>query len=383
MLALEVIDNKESFQSLGDRWNDLLSRSASDTIFLTWEWVFNWWQVYGREKELHILILKDQNGALVAIAPFYVRLTKVFKGIQIKEVRFLGSGEDVSPDYLDIIVKKGYENEAIRTILKYLSNDRKWDILNLTDILSTSSILKKLKKSALDNGLTVKEVACAICPYIQLPSSWEDYLARLSKNTRYNVRRRTRNLAKQFNTRFFIWEDIDQLDTAMERLATLHNKRWTEKGSSQSFATEEYNAFHRAVARDFADKGWLHLSSLELDGEIVGIYYDYQYNNKIYYYQGGFDPSLYKYSLGLVLRAYIIEKAIEEGLTEIDLLKGAYDHKYMWTDLDRCTVNLIIGNSRPGSKLFHLDRFKTPQLKAFLKKNIPENIVSLLRKHPN
>jgi len=375
----EEITNVENLRQLGAVWNPLLSQSSSDNIFLTWEWVSNWWRVYGHDKELRVLVLKDKNEDIVAIAPLYVRRKKIFKSFSINEVRFLGTGEDVSPDYLDLIIMKDREEEAINAFIKYISGKDGWDVLNLTDMLSTSLSYAILEKAASGNGLIVERSECATCPYIKIPSSWEDYMAGLSKNMRYNVKRRIHNLEKNFKARYFIWQDIEGLQNAMERLALLHNRRWEEKSSNHSFSSKEYNTFHQTVAKEFALKGWLQLSCLELDSEIVGILYDYRYKNKIYYYQAGFDPSFYKYSVGLVLRAYVIQKAIEDGIEEIDLLKGGYDHKYKWTESDRNTVNLIIGKDTLGSKMFFFDTFKKPQMKAAIKKTLPNSLLKMIK----
>jgi CelD/BcsL family acetyltransferase involved in cellulose biosynthesis len=188
-----------------------------------------------------------------------------------------------------------------------------------------------------------------------------------------------RNLERDFHARFFVWDDVQHLEAGMKRLALLHNKRWDQKNSRHSFSTDRYISFHQAVAGAFASKGWLQLSCLELNGEIAGMYYDYCYNNKIYYYQGGFDPALQKYSPGLVLRAHIIQKAIADGLEEIDLLKGAYDYKYMWTNVSRSTVRLIIGKNSPAYKLLDFYIAKKPQLKSSLTKILPEKIVRAIK----
>jgi CelD/BcsL family acetyltransferase involved in cellulose biosynthesis len=380
MLFIEEIGDTERLQSLASKWNHILSQSESDNIFLTWEWVFNWWQVYGTGKKLRVLVLRDQDEAIVAIAPFYVRANKIIRGLSINEIRFLGTGEDVSPDYLDLIIKRGFEDEAINVFIKYLAGKNGWHIINLTDMLSTSFNVEKLQKVATDNSLIVQSAARATCPYIELLSDWEGYLGGLSKNMRYNIRRRRQNLEKTFKTRYFIWQDIGALEQAMERLSFLHNKRWEQKGGKHGFSSQEYNAFHQAVAREFASKGWLQLSCLELDGEIAGILYDYRYGDKIYYYQGGFDPSLYKYSIGLVLRAYVIQKAIENGIKEIDLLKGGYEHKYMWTNHDRDTINLMIGNHTFGSKTFFFDTIRKPQMKAAIKKTLPNFLLKMMNR---
>jgi len=380
MLFIEEIGDTVRLRSLANKWNSILSQSESDNIFLTWEWVFNWWQVYGAGKELRVLVLRDQDEGIVAIAPFYVRTKKILGGLSINEIRFLGTGEDVSPDYLDFIIKKGFENEAINAFIKHLAVKNGWHIINLTDMLSTSFTVKAIQNMAADNGLIVRTNERAICPYIRLVADWEAYIGGLSKNMRYNIKRRMQNLERDFKTRYYIWQDIGGLEYAMERLSFLHNKRWEQKKSKHGFSSKEYKAFHKAVAREFALKGWLQISCLELNNEIVAILYDYRYGNKIYYYQGGFDPSLYKYSLGLVLRAYVIQKAIENGINEIDLLKGGYEHKYIWTEHDRHTINLMIGKNAFGSKVFFFDTFRKPQMKAAIKKRLPNLLLKMIKR---
>ena len=380
ILNIEEINNTDHLRQLAGIWNDILSESESDTIFLTWEWIFNWWQAYGKNKKLFVLILKDQHRHIIGIAPLYIRRKKIFKSFWVSEVRFLGTGEDVGPDYLDLIIKKGREEEAINKFMEYLYSKDGWNILNLTDILSTSLTTKILPQVASRYGLMVKSSDCAICPYIQLPSSWEEYLSGLSKNMRYNIKRRITNLEKKFKVRYFFWQDFERLNHAIEKLASLHKKRWEERSSYCAFSSKEFNAFQQAVARDFALKGWLQLCCLELDGEITGMFYDFCYKNKIYYFQGGFEPSFSAYSIGLVLRAYIIRKAIEISVKEMDLLKGAYEHKYRWTPFDRHTINLTIGKNCFPSKLFFFEVFEKPKIKAAVKKVLPDSLLRIIKR---
>jgi CelD/BcsL family acetyltransferase involved in cellulose biosynthesis len=379
MLTVEEITNSSDFLQLASVWNQLLARSNSNTIFLTWEWISNWWQVYGHKKELYVLTLKDNDNSLIGIAPLYMRKEKILKGFPVNEVRFLGTGEDVSPDYLDFIIEQGRESEALDAFIRYLASKNQWDVLNLTDMPSTSCNIDFLAETAKNNGFTIRQSECATCPYIILPSAWEEYVSTLSANTRYNVKRRIKNIERDFTVRYFVWEDFKRLDDAMDRLAHLHNKRWEEKECRHSFSSNEYVSFHKAVAKDFAKKGWLHLSCLELDEEIVGMLYDYRYGDKISYYQAGFDPSFHKYSPGLVLRAYVIRRAIVDGMKEIDLLKGAYDFKYMWTGHARSTVNVTVGRQSTASKLYFLNTFKRQEIKAAVKRALPDSVIRLVR----
>ncbi len=379
MLTIEEITAVEDFRKLEPFWNRLLQESASDNIFLTWEWISNWWDVYGEGRELRIMVARDEKDSLIAIAPLYRVSGKVMKSVVVREIRFIGTGGDVSPDYLDIIIKRGMEETVIEALVRYLRTDREWDVASLTDIRTDSPNLNLLKNLASNSGLMVRTKPCAVCPYIKLPSSWGEYLDGLSANMRYNVKRRMRNLEKAFVARYFVWQDTETLDSAMKLLAALHLRRWEEKGTSRSFSTPQYNVFHQAVARDFAIKGWLHLSCLELDSEIVGMFYDYRYGSKIYYYQAGFDPEFSRYSPGLALRAHVIRGAIEEGLSEVDLLKGGHDFKYLWAQSDRSTTTLAVGRGTLAGRLYFLDAFEKPRMKAAIKETLPESLVRLVK----
>lgn len=375
-MKIEEITDTADFHRLAPIWNRLLARSNADTVFLTWEWVSNWWKVYGSGKDLWVLTLRDDTGALIGIAPLYRRRRKILKSITVNEIRFLGSGEDVSPDYLDFIIERGKESEAIEAVAAYLASRVEWDVLDLTDVLSTSLTAMSFKSIFARDGFSVHDRTCATCPYIVLPSSWDEFLNTLSANARYNVKRRIKNIERDFRARFFVWEDMEGLDGAMESLARLHNKRWEEREVRHSFSSDEYISFHKAVARDFAKQGWLHLSCLELNGELIGMLYDYHYGDKLFYYQAGFDPAFHKYSPGLVLRAYVIQKAIHDGVRELDFLKGAYAHKYLWTPYDRSTLSITVGRQSKVGRLYFFSAFRRKELKDAVKRVFP---VSLTR----
>lgn len=379
MCIVQEITDITTFQNLESQWNGLLSNSAADTIFLTWEWVSNWWNSYGKERNLRLLLVREGN-ELVAIAPFYQQRKPIISGFLVQEIRFIGTGGDVSPDHLDIIVRKGREKEVAIGLADYLCKAGGWDALILSDVPATSLALQEFMAAAAQRGLRAVTRECAVCPYIALPSSWDEYMAGLSSNTRYNIKRRMNNLKKRFTTRYLLWEDCQGLDQAMERLAQLHTLRWEDRSSYHGFSSQEYTEFHNALARDFARKGWLYLSCLELDGRIVAMFYDYRYGGKLYYYQGGFDPEYSSHSPGLALRAHVIQGAIEQGIGEIDLLKGAYEHKYRWTSSDRKTLSHIVCANTMGGKLYHWDTVEKPALKSAIKKILPSGLVNAVRR---
>src|ERR1700730_16110488 len=57
------------FTNLRAQWDALLAASASDTIFLTREWLTAWWTAYGSPGDLRILLAYDDANTLRGMAP--------------------------------------------------------------------------------------------------------------------------------------------------------------------------------------------------------------------------------------------------------------------------------------------------------------------------
>jgi len=107
-----VYTDAAGFAALRQEWNPLLHDSASDTIFLTWEWQSTWWEHLG-EGELYLVTTRTDEGRLAGIAPLY--LTTSDDGL--KTLSIVGC-RDVS-DYLDLIAARGQEEKVYRALLDW------------------------------------------------------------------------------------------------------------------------------------------------------------------------------------------------------------------------------------------------------------------------
>ena len=229
------------------------------------------------------------------------------------------------------------------------------------------------------NGFHLTKGESACCPYALLPDNWESYIDSLSKNTRYNIRRKMRKLDKNFNVNFYRWSDTDTLAFAMGRLAELHRKRWEQEGIVHSFSDLKFTEFHHEVARKFHEQGLLRLYVLELNETIAAMLYCFKYGGKLFYYQSGFDPEYSEYGVGTVLFARAIQAAIGEHIREFDFLRGYHRYKYDWANGERSTVRLAIRrNNLPGA-VYVLHQFGPDGVKDYLRKRLPPKAYQFLK----
>jgi CelD/BcsL family acetyltransferase involved in cellulose biosynthesis len=78
----------------------------------------------------------------------------------------------------------------------------------------------------------------------------------------------------------------------------------------------------------------LRLWILELDGRPAAAWHGFRVGSVTDYYQAGRDPTYERLSVGFVLLAHTIRAAIEEGVAEYRLGRGAEPFKYRLTDAD-------------------------------------------------
>ena len=73
MITVQEVTTRTGFEQLEPEWNALLTRSASNNIVLTFEWMSTWWQVFGdRGRQLYILVAREGDN-IVGIAPLLRR----------------------------------------------------------------------------------------------------------------------------------------------------------------------------------------------------------------------------------------------------------------------------------------------------------------------
>ena len=163
---------------------------------------------------------------------------------------------------------------------------------------------------------------------------------------RNTIKRRRRNLFKKYEKVEFVeWRNSDEIDSAMEKMFELHEKRWKVVKHRGNLARSDVRGFHKRIARIFLSSDMLRLYFLRVQGNDVATLYTFKYNNKLFYYQGGWDPELSGDNVGSILTSLVIEDAINNGYSEYDFLRGTEDYKTRLTDKKREEVDFFVLNS--------------------------------------
>ena len=183
------------------------------------------------------------------------------------------------------------------------------------------------------------------CPVLALPDTWEAYVAALGKNMREQIKRYPKRLEKEFQVEYELAQTETQMQTALDDLFRLHGKRWRARGQTGVLATPRRQKFHRAVCSSFLRHDWLRLWTMRCDGAPACVLLNYFHGGKYYFFIGGFEPELMRWSVGTCLFARVFRHAIEEGAQEFDFLRGEEEYKYRYGAVNRAykTPDLLRG----------------------------------------
>ncbi|HEX6983582.1 MAG TPA: GNAT family N-acetyltransferase [Balneolaceae bacterium] len=365
-LNVLVISGTEMFDGISEEWRNV-AEISSTYIFQTYEWNRIWWKHFGDGQQLNILLFY-QDDLLLGIAPLF--LDKVtFMGLKMYScLRFIGStvsqpeGEDLKgllpySDYLDLIIRPGYERQVNRKFMEYLANNElDFNEVVLDEIPENSSLRNYLMPDLEEQDKDYLVQQSSACPVIELGRSWDEHLADMSKSSRYKTRRFIKQAEKPGYKIFEIKEAPDKagIEKAYEKLVKLHQKRWKDLGYPGIFDEKRMYNFLKEITLEFFDHGWAQCKlahSIEENGKCIAVDLLFKYKRREYLVQRALDsdsPSA-EHGPGNVLLYVMLRDAAEKGIEEFDLLRGTESYKFR--SANSLLKNDTVTFKNPGKKL--------------------------------
>lgn len=351
-ITASCVEGEEAFQQLRPEWDALAERVTFTTPFLRFKWNATWWKHWGGGHQLRIILVREGDGRLVGIAPFYLSRNPWFK-LRARRMGLLADTHTGS-DYLGPLVQSGYEQRAGRVIADALIDTRQeWDYLELDHTLEDHAVLHELRVALRESGYREQFVKRSTCPYAALPESFEDYVRLLGHNIRYNFRRRLKALHRNGSVALVVLRNGPEIQSRLPELMELHRRRFTTQGKPSSFLLPDVQQFHRELIGAMGPDDGLRLYILEIRGQAAAALYGFSEGKRFLFFQSGMDPQWSRFSVGLVLMGSVIEQVIKDGHTEFDFLRGDEAYKYQWATAVRSTYTVRMFDRQMKARWVH------------------------------
>lgn len=328
-MIVRTINTVEGFKALEPAWQELQAQCLESSFFNSFDFCFVWWQIYGNtnesgnSRELTICVV-ELDSSVVAIAPLYKARSQLTRFFNMPTLRFIGRGADTAPDDLDVLLctDQATASDAVKLLHSHWNDEM--DVQRL--------LFEELPEQSRFYTLSCQWTKCLIenrqsRPVAELPDSWSNFNAGLSRNTRKRIKHRRNRLREAETLSLTVCKTYESMQNALVALIDLHKMRLIAKGMAPAFNSPEYIRFHETLIETLHLKEGVQLITLSDGDQIVGVEYMYCHNGALLFNQTGFDPKYEPVSPGHNMMVFAIENAIENGFKKIDLLKGDYSYK--------------------------------------------------------
>ena len=202
-------------------------------------------------------------------------------------------------------------------------------------------------------------------PYVDLEGDFESYEATLDSKFKREAKRRRRKLEEQgvMTVTFHDGRDGDLPALLDEGFAVEHSGWKAQRGTAIS-QDPRVDRFYRDVATWAAERGWLQLGYVRLDGRAIAFSYSVVLAGTVHVVKVGFDPDYRRYAPGTILTREAIARAFDQGQARYDFLGAEDRYKLDWTGAVRERVRVqAFGRTGRGLAEFAAWRYGRPAAK--------------------
>lgn len=272
-------------------------------------WYLAWRAAFGHRRMVVLTARRDDE--LVGVMP-----------LQRRGAALVSPTNWHTPEYVVVAESPEVERALLRTAAA--SSDR---CLQLGFV--QQSLVAALDAAAHEAGREVLSRVLERSPVIKVHGSFTDYEAGLGGHLLAELRRRRRRLAEVGEVCLDVRLDADQ--EALEDFLRVEAAGWKGVRGTAVGSEPETRAFYLEVARWAAEKGWLRLALLRVDGRAVAGDLALQTDDTHYLLKTGYDPEFGRFAVGKLLRQAMIERAFADGVDLYEFLGADDAWKREWT----------------------------------------------------
>lgn len=350
-----ILNNIDELLQLKNEWDKILEENKNHIPFLELDWIRLWWEHFGKEHELFVILYTD-NTNVIGFCPLMITRKKLYS-----EINFIGHG---MASYMDFVFKDQYRERLVESLLEILLNLKGNFLINLYGIFEDSKNYGHISKALSSNKVTnclnnIKSY------YFELPDQGFQsfYNSQLGSRSRKVIRNRESRLNRLGNLVYKQAEE-SQLEDAFK----VYEKRWQRKAENSSFLSKKNKDFLKTLAVSQAPFNTL-VSILSLNNRIISFVYSFEYKGRYISKLIAHDDDFEILSPGKIIIKNEIEDCFYRKIQLYDFGLGGEEYKTVWTNNYKNVKNVIFPSDKLTSKLVFLKLYLKIKLKNILKKN--------------
>ncbi len=227
------------------------------------------------------------------------------------------------------------EDQPAASALSQFLFEQRPSSAHLAFLDSSGPDIGTLRSAAAAAGYRTLERVFLRSPYVRIEGPWEVYQSTLSRNLRGDVARRKRRLEETGSVAIDVTDGADSLESRLDEGLAIEGSGWKQDGGTAVVSEPGTLRFYRSVATWAAERGYLRLAFLRLDGQAIAFLFDFETGGAHYYIKGGYDPAFSRFSPAKLLLHGMVERAFALGLERFEFLGSDDPYKLQLANATR------------------------------------------------
>ena len=332
-LHVEMIASETALSLLEPEWV-ALERSSGNTLpFRTFAWTACWWQHLREDRlalkdSLAVLAVRASDGRLVGVAPMMQTDRPSVGPLRARCLQFIGADPNVT-EIRGALCEPPLEPDCYAAI--------HGEILRSLDGIDWVCWTGIDERHGAREALGAADVQWGdgnACYTLDLPATWEELRASRPSNLKESLRKCYRSLQRDgLDLRVEVVTQGVDAGPALEDVFRLHAARAAMADTVRHkdvFQDAACRAFLADVCGRLAERNALRIFRLYAGDVLAATRIAFVLGGSMYLYYSGFDPAYAKYGVATTIVAEAIRRAIDEGLTSVNLSSGKDQSKLRW-----------------------------------------------------
>ncbi|MFE5634359.1 GNAT family N-acetyltransferase [Streptomyces sp. NPDC056542] len=312
----EVCRDGVEFGRLGERWASLYARCSTATPFQSHSWLHSWWVSYGRPGALRVVLVRREDGELVAAAP----LMRARGPLPV--LTQLGGA---ITDFTDVLLDDACPGAAA-ALADALAGVARGALIDLREVRPGASAEQVFARWRGPR----RRLRDSLC--LELPAQPMDaLLARIpTGKAQQRVRAKLRKLdALGIDERIV---PGDEVPAALDRLLRLHRLQWQGRNVTAEHTSDRFAQHLARAVRPMVEGGDARVTEFRLGGDVVAADLTLMSPRLAGGYLYGADPELRarKVDVATMLLRHGAREAGASGRAVLSLLRGNEPYKRHW-----------------------------------------------------
>jgi CelD/BcsL family acetyltransferase involved in cellulose biosynthesis len=314
-----------------DVWENWVEQRYAGNPFLSLDWHLTWLKHFATQPtEIHYIKVLNRDCTAAYFPLILARET--FHGIPVRVLRFAGNiYTPMNCPLLAHSASKALFEYVVDKVLAQMS----WHLFRGDDLAAECGGADQLRTAFIRAGYTVHERPGSANWVFDWPGiTAEDYFRKqLTNNIRNDTKRFPKKLAAEGIVRYRLVSD-DLTFNDIDAYQQVYLRSWKEP--------EMEPAFHPAVMKAAARRGWLRLAFLTLDDRPIAAQLWLVRSSRAYFVKMAYDEGFKRFSPGTLLTWWSIQNLIrEDSIEHFDMLKGDFAWKRYWANHMRMRTSFI------------------------------------------